>query len=169
MRLYYQLVKPGIVYGNLMTALAAFLFASHMQVNVVLLLATLLGLALSIASACVVNNVLDRDIDAHMERTKNRALVLGQISVRSALIYASLLALVGFSILALFSTWPAFFVTAGGVFVYLCLYTPAKRSTQYSTLVGSHKRTVLRGAFCRCVETQIDKDTACRNKKGRPR
>ena len=73
MKTYYQLAKPGIVYGNAITALAAFVFASHQHVHIPLLLATLAGLSLCIASACVLNNIIDRDIDSRMERTKQRA------------------------------------------------------------------------------------------------
>ena len=137
MKQYYRLIKPGIVYGNTMTALAAFVFASSTEFNFVLLGATLFGLAASIAGACVVNNVLDRDIDAHMERTKNRAIPTGRISVRSALLFAAVLFTLGTGTLFFFTNALTLLVTLFGVFVYVCVYTPAKRRTPYSTSIGA--------------------------------
>ena len=67
---YYRLTKPGIVYGNLLTTVAAYLYASRWHISAASFLATLFGLGLVIASACVCNNYLDRDIDKNMERTK---------------------------------------------------------------------------------------------------
>jgi protoheme IX farnesyltransferase len=137
MRTYYQLIKPGIVYGNAMTALAAFVFASTAPFNFPLLFATLFGLSFSIAAACVVNNIIDRDIDVHMERTKKRAIPTGQISIRKALIFAAVLGVIGFSLLFFYTNLYALFVTLFGVVVYLGLYTPLKRTTPHSTIVGA--------------------------------
>jgi protoheme IX farnesyltransferase len=137
MRTYYKLCKPGIVYGNAMTALAAFVFASAGQVDALLLLAMLVGLSFSIASGCVINNVLDRDIDAHMERTKDRATTTGQVSVRNALLFAIPLGICGIAILYFFTTLLALYATLFGVVVYLGLYTPLKRVSQHSTIVGA--------------------------------
>jgi protoheme IX farnesyltransferase len=84
-----------------------------------------------------VNNVLDRDIDARMERTKNRAIPSGRISVRSALVFACILGALGFGLLLLYTNFLATAVTLFGVVVYLCIYTPLKRTTRYSTIVGA--------------------------------
>jgi protoheme IX farnesyltransferase len=94
---YYRLTKPGIVYGNVFTTLAAYLFASRWHVVPLLFFATLIGLGLVIASACVFNNYLDRDIDRKMARTKDRTLVTGGVSPHNALAYGTLLGLIGFS------------------------------------------------------------------------
>ena len=74
---YYLLTKPGIIMGNLVTLAAGFLLASKGMIDFRLFFATLLGLAFIMASACVFNNYIDRQIDKKMERTKNRALVKG--------------------------------------------------------------------------------------------
>lgn len=144
LRLYYQLSKPGIIYGNLMTAAAAFAFAVHHQTHaplsiglLVLFVATLCGLALSIAAGCVINNVIERDIDARMERTKNRSLPMKEISVRNALTYAVLVGVVGFATLYLLSTTYALLVTIFGVIVYTAIYTPSKQLTAHSTILGA--------------------------------
>ena len=66
LKTYYQLTKPGIIYGNAMAAIAGFFLASKHQINLFLLLAMLIGLSLIIASSCVFNNFWDADIDAKM-------------------------------------------------------------------------------------------------------
>ncbi len=134
---YYDLTKPGIIYGNLMTATAGFLLASHVHIYLRLLLGALGGIALTIASACVINNYLDREIDKKMDRTKKRALVSGEISVRGALIYAGLLGAAGFMALALYTNWLTVLVGLIGFVDYVVLYGYAKRHSPWGTLVGS--------------------------------
>ncbi len=137
MKKYYRLVKPGIVYGNAMAALAAFVFASRGTIDFVLLLGMLVGIMLIIAASCVVNNVIDRDIDVHMERTKQRALVTGHVSVPTALLFAAVLLLGGIASLFFLTNFLALGVALFGVLVYVGLYTPAKRFTAHSTLIGA--------------------------------
>ena len=84
---YYQLTKPGIIYGNAITAIAGFFLASRGHINFLLLLMMLIGLSLIIGSSCAFNNIWDADIDSKMERTKNRAMVNGEISKTRAIIF----------------------------------------------------------------------------------
>ena len=134
---YYRLTKPGIVYGNAITAAGGFLLASKRHIDIGLLLATLAGLSLIIASACVFNNYIDRDIDKKMVRTKKRALVSGIISGRNALIYASLLGLTGGLILGLFTNLLTLSIALAGLFAYVVLYGVGKRRTVHGTVIGS--------------------------------
>ena len=83
---YYQLTKPGIIFGNAITAIGGFALASKGSLHLLPLLITLLGLSFIIASACVCNNYIDQNMDAKMARTKNRAPVKGVISSKQALI-----------------------------------------------------------------------------------
>jgi len=136
-RKYYQLTKPGIIYGNLLTALGGFLFASKGHIDVWLLAAVLAGTALVIGSACVINNYLDRTLDAKMARTKNRALVDGTISARAALVYATALGLLGFLLLVFITNATTVVVGAVGYVDYLVLYSVFKRRSTLGTLVGS--------------------------------
>ena len=138
---YYRVTKPGIIYGNLVTVLGGFFLATHSMhrsVDVGLLLATVLGISLVIAGSCVMNNIIDRDIDALMERTKNRELVLGVIKPRSAFIYGLVLILLGIAML-FFRTNPlTLLVALIGVFFYVVCYSLyAKRGGVFGTLVGS--------------------------------
>ena len=98
---YYLLTKPGIILGNLITVAAGFLLASKGMIDFWLFFATLMGLALIMASACVFNNYIDRQIDKKMKRTKNRALVTGLISGRNAIVFAIFLGIIGNLILFL--------------------------------------------------------------------
>lgn len=97
----------------------------------------LVGLGLVMAGACVANNLLDRRIDAAMERTKRRALPAGKVSVRVAGAYSALLTLAGLIILGLGTTPMATLWAAGGWLAYVALYGYAKRHTVHGTLVGS--------------------------------
>ena len=77
---YLQVTKPGIIVGNLISVVGGFLLASKGSINGYLLILTLLGVSLVVASGCAFNNLIDRDIDPKMERTKNRVLVRGLAS-----------------------------------------------------------------------------------------
>lgn len=137
LRAYYQLAKPGIIYGNLLTALGGFLFASKGHIDAWLLMAVLAGTALVIGSACVVNNYLDRNLDAKMARTKKRALVDGTVSAQAALAYATMLGLLGFLLLVFATNATTVVVGAIGYIDYLVLYSIFKRRSALGTLVGS--------------------------------
>ncbi len=134
---YYLLTKPGIIYGNAVTAAAGFFLASHWHNNIWLFIAMILGLSFVIASACVCNNIMDRGIDEKMNRTKNRALVKKVISPQVALVYGIILGLIGFSLLLLYTNLLTSFIAFIGFFFYVGLYTPSKRHSVYSTLIGS--------------------------------
>lgn len=137
LRAYYQLTKPGIIRGNLLTATAGFLVASGRHVDFLLLLETLAAIALIIASACMVNNCLDRNIDKVMERTRRRATVTGAVSVRRVLIVAAVLGLLGFLILAVHTNWLTVAIGLVGYVDYIIFYGIAKRRSWTGTLVGS--------------------------------
>lgn len=136
-RTYYQLTKPGIIYGNALPAIAGFFLASQGHINVWLLVSMLLGTSLIIASACVFNNYIDRNIDKKMHRTKNRALVIGSISAQNAIVYASILGIVGVLILTLFTNLLTVGVGLIGFFNYVVLYGITKRRSIHGTIIGS--------------------------------
>lgn len=134
---YYLLMKPGIIIGNLITVAAGFLLASKGIINPYLFLETLLGLAFIMASACVFNNYIDRNVDKKMKRTKNRALATGQISPQKAISFAIALSIIGSLILFYYTNLLTLFVAAIGFFVYVVLYSLWKCRTVYGTAIGS--------------------------------
>ncbi|AXI02347.1 heme o synthase [Aquirhabdus parva] len=137
-RHYLQLTKPGIIFGNLITLIGGFLLASKGNFDPVLFLATAVSVSLIVASGCVFNNYIDRDIDVKMERTKNRALVTGLISPHHALIFASVLGLLGITLLYTMTNLLATLLVVLGFVVYVGFYSLyLKRHSVYGTLVGS--------------------------------
>jgi len=134
---YYLLTKPGILFGNLVTLAAGFFLASKNGFDLLLFLATFIGLGFIMASSCVLNNDINSESDKKMERTKDRALAKGIIARQSALIFAVLLGIIGFVVLYA-ATNPLTVIVAGvGFFVYVFLYSFWKCHTIYGTAIGS--------------------------------
>ena len=135
---YLFLTKLGILFGNFVTTLGGFFLAAQGSVDFLLLLITLLGTTLVVASGCVINNVIDQDIDHKMQRTQNRALVKKTISVPIALAYAFVLGAIGFSILWFWVNAYAFLFAVIGFVFYVVFYSLwTKRTTIHQTVIGS--------------------------------
>jgi protoheme IX farnesyltransferase len=113
------------------------LLASGDHIDFGRFITTLLGVSLVIGCGCVYNNYLDREIDKKMERTKRRALVQGKIGLRTALIYGTVLGLVGFGLLVFFTNRLTVIIGLVGLVDYVVLYGYTKRRGSYGTLVGS--------------------------------
>jgi len=136
-RKYGLLTKPGIVFGNVVTTVAGFALASRGVWNGRLFLAVLVGLSLIIMSACVWNNYIDRDLDAKMMRTKNRALAKGAISPKAAGLFAISLGLGGLTLLAFGTNLLAMLVAVFGFIMYVIVYSFSKYLVPQSTFIGS--------------------------------
>ncbi|WP_180114054.1 heme o synthase [Acinetobacter sp. YH12063] len=135
---YLFLTKPGILFGNFVTALGGYFVAAQGFVDFLLLLLTLLGTLFVVASGCVVNNVIDQDIDSKMQRTQNRAMVKKSISIPVALVFALVLGVIGFSILWFWVNAYAFLFAVIGFVVYVGFYSLwTKRTTIHQTIIGS--------------------------------
>ncbi|MDF3931156.1 heme o synthase [Pseudomonas citronellolis] len=135
---YLLVTKPGIIFGNLIAVAGGFFLAARGSVDPTLLLATVIGLSLVVASGCVLNNCIDRDIDRHMERTRGRVTVTGQISLTAALAHGVVLGLAGFGLLWWKTNVQATLMAAFGFVVYVGFYSLwLKRTSVYGTLVGS--------------------------------
>ncbi|MBN5230785.1 protoheme IX farnesyltransferase [Serratia marcescens] len=135
---YLQVTKPGIIFGNLISVVGGFLLASKGSIDYPLFLATLVGVSLVVASGCVFNNYIDRDIDKKMERTKNRVLVKGLIEPSVTLVYATVLGIVGFALLYIAANPLAMWLAVMGFVVYVGVYSLyMKRHSVYGTLIGS--------------------------------
>jgi heme o synthase len=135
---YYTLTKPGIIYGNAIAALGGFFLASKGDIDLWLCAVTILGISFVIASGCVLNNYIDQDIDRMMERTKGRVLVRGLIRPRDAVIYGSILGLVGIVLLAVFTNALTLSIALFGLFFYVAVYSLwSKRYSIHATIIGS--------------------------------
>lgn len=136
-RVYYYLAKPGLVYGNSIALASGYALAVLYGASFdYTLFKALLGTSLVMASACVANNIYDRDIDAYMQRTKSRALVKHDIRLLPAAIYGAVLLMIGSAILLSISSIVAILGLFGWV-SYAFVYTYAKRLTYHATLIGT--------------------------------
>lgn len=89
-----------------------------------------------VGASNVYNQIIERDLDALMERTKNRPLPAGTMSVQSAFILASILTVIGMVVLYSINPITAMF-GAVSIFMYVSLYTPLKTKTPLSVFVGA--------------------------------
>jgi protoheme IX farnesyltransferase len=136
-RSYWQLTKPRIIPLLLIETAASMWVAAQGHPRPLLVLATLLGGALAAASAQVINCVYDRDIDYDMERTRHRPLPSGRIQVRDALIFAAVLAIAAFALLALVANLLSALLAMGGIAIYVGIYTHwLKRSSPQNIVIG---------------------------------
>ncbi|PKB16180.1 protoheme IX farnesyltransferase [Flavobacterium sp. 5] len=99
-------------------------------------------LKLAIGGYCMVgasnayNQVIEKDLDALMDRTKNRPVASGRMSPRLALVVASLLTIFGIALLYTINSKSAMF-GAISIFLYTSIYTPLKTLTPLSVFVGA--------------------------------
>jgi protoheme IX farnesyltransferase len=134
---YFDLGKPRIVLLLLITTAASMIMAARGFPPLHILLFTLLGGALSAASAGAFNCVYDRDIDKIMVRTQLRPVATGRISVRNALIAATLAGIAGFAILYLLVNPLAAWLSLSGNVFYVVVYTILlKRRTPQNIVIG---------------------------------
>ncbi len=153
---YYDLTKPGIIRGNLLTALAGFFFAANGDIQLTTLVSLIFGIIFLIGAACVVNNYIDREIDSKMKRTKDRALVTGEISASRALLFASVVFCVGLVSLVIGTNYLTVGLGLLAVFMYVVVYGYVKRKSIYGTLVGSIPGAIPPVAGYTAVTNQLD-------------
>lgn len=143
---FITVTKTGIVKSNLLSTAAAFWLALKTVSDgavplsgvsgFLLFIYTCLGSALVIASGCVLNNYLDRDLDRMMERTKNRPSVQ-RMSPKILLGYGTILGAVGILLLALLVNVISAVLGLLGIFFYVIVYTMwMKRTSSLNTVVG---------------------------------
>ena len=136
-RSYLQLIKPGITLSNTISGVAGFfLAASFVAFSWAVFIGAIGGIAFIIASACVMNNILDRDIDKRMKRTAKRDVASGVISIPKALVFGIVLGLIGFGLLVFLTNALTVLLGVVAYVWYVAIYGIAKRTTAYSTLIG---------------------------------
>ncbi len=139
---FLALIKIGIVNSNMITTFTglflAFQFTGKSFLNNIdLLVFALVGTGLIIAGSAALNNLIDRDIDPIMSRTKSRPTVTGRFKAPAVLALALTFIVVGE--ILLFSATPAAGLWGlAGIFSYVVLYSMwAKRKYVSNTIVGS--------------------------------
>ncbi|QWT23277.1 heme o synthase [Subtercola sp. PAMC28395] len=136
-RAYVSLTKPRVMELLLVTTAPAMILAAGGIPNLWLVVATLIGGALSAGSAGAFNCYVDRDIDRVMERTKGRPLVTGELSDREALVFAWVLAIGSTLWFGLLVNWLAALLSVIAIVLYAVVYTIIlKRNTSQNIIWG---------------------------------
>ena len=134
---YYDLCKPNIVLTMLITALVGSLLASKTLPPLSLITFAMLGIALCASSAAAINQIIDRKADANMNRTENRPIPQGEVSVSNASFFAFILGVSGTSILVLYVNILTAALTLASLIGYAFIYTVyLKRATPQNIVIG---------------------------------
>jgi protoheme IX farnesyltransferase len=137
LRDYLELSKPRIIVLLLITTLAAMAMAARGIPSLTLVFWTLLAGALAAGSAGAFNCAYDADIDKVMKRTADRPIPCGRISVRSAIVYASIIGAISFAIFFFLVNPLAAYLSLAGNAYYVLIYTMwLKRTTPLNIVIG---------------------------------
>ncbi len=136
-RSYWQLTKPRIIPLLLIETAAGMWVAGQGRVSPTLFFVTLLSGTLAAASAQTINCIYDRDIDYDMERTRHRPLPSGRVQPKDALLFALVMAVMSFALLAVFANLLSAMLAMAGIAVYIGVYTLwLKRSSPQNIVIG---------------------------------
>ena len=134
---FFELTKPRVTLMVLVTTFVGFYLGSHSIPDYLILVQTLLGTALASGGTLTLNQFLERDSDATMERTRHRPLPEGRVQPNEALIFGILLTVLGLLTLCLTVNALSALVTAAIVGSYLFVYTPLKQKSSLCLVVGA--------------------------------
>jgi heme o synthase len=132
-----ELTKPRITFLVLITTLVGFYMGSRDGLNFLLLFHTILGTGLIASGASALNQYLERDLDARMNRTRNRPLPDGRLIPNEALIFSGLISAAGVVYLMVFVNLLTGLIGAATLGSYVLVYTPLKTRTTLCTLIGA--------------------------------
>lgn len=134
---YLALTKPRVTTMVLATTAAGFYLGSPDPLSLPLMFVTLLGVGLAAAGTSALNQVVERDADALMHRTRARPVPAGRLAPGRALAFGVIISVAGIvGLLLLVNAITALLVGATLV-SYIFIYTPLKRRNSLSTLIGA--------------------------------
>lgn len=137
LRAYLALTKPRVIELLLITTVPTMILAKRGLPDLWLVIATLVGGALSAGSANAFNCYIDADIDKIMGRTKARPLVTGELSKTEALWFAWIVGAGSVLWLGIFTNWMAAALSLGAILFYVLVYTMLlKRRTPQNIVWG---------------------------------
>ncbi len=134
---YFSLTKPELTFLSVVTALTGYYLGSEGSLQASILLHTLMGTALTGGGAGALNQYIEWQYDRMMKRTENRPVPSGRIHPYEALIFGMVLSIVGIADLTLYTNALTGFLASVTLVSYIFLYTPLKRITPLSTIVGA--------------------------------
>ena len=136
-RVHILLAKPRIIELLLATAVPTAFLAARGLPSLRVTVAIIAGGALAAGAASTFNSVYDRDIDAHMARTKNRPAVSGMVTVRAGLVQGVVLTAASFAVLLLLANSVAAVLALLAILMYSVGYTMLlKRRTSQNIVWG---------------------------------
>jgi len=135
---FKSITKAGLAFSVVFSTLAGYLLAVEdwQQISFKVLLMLAVGGYCMVGASNTFNQIIEKDLDAKMDRTKNRPIPSGRISKNTAFILASVLTIVGLTILYIVSPKTAMF-GAISIFLYTSVYTPLKPLTPLAVFVGA--------------------------------
>src|SRR5690554_2253639 len=135
LRNFTEITKFRLSISVLFSSVAGYLLDAENIDFFVLFLLCVGGYAM-VGASNVFNQIVERDLDALMDRTKERPLPAGRMTVRSAFVLGVLLTVLGLGVLYSINPVTAMF-GAISIFMYVSLYTPLKTKTPLSVFVGA--------------------------------
>lgn len=135
---FKQITKAGLAISVVFSSIAGYLlgFDSDYPFSWLTLIKLAIGGYCMVGASNAFNQVIEKDLDALMDRTKNRPVPSGRMSPNTALFVASLLTIIGLILLFLINQKTAMF-GAISIFLYTSVYTPLKTITPLSVFVGA--------------------------------
>ncbi|CAM4062857.1 heme o synthase [Flavobacterium branchiophilum] len=132
------ITKAGLAISVLFSSIAGYLLgvSTKYPFSWSVLFLLMIGGYCMVGASNAYNQVIEKDLDALMDRTKNRPIPAGRMSVNTALMIATLLTIIGIVLLYNINAKTAMF-GAISIFLYTCLYTPLKTITPLSVFVGA--------------------------------
>lgn len=134
---FYELTKPGIAGYVMVTAGVGYLVAAGGRADFLPVIWTLLGTALATGGALALNQFVEWELDALMERTRSRPIPSGRLGPKEAFFFGNLLTLGGIGLLFVTVGWLPAALTALSALSYNLVYTPLKKVSYISTLAGA--------------------------------
>ena len=134
-RNFTEITKVRLSVSVVFSSVAGYLLGAE-TIDYYILLLLCIGGYCMVGASNVYNQIIERDLDALMDRTKDRPLPAGRMTVSSAFILASVLTLIGIAVLYIINPQTAMF-GAISIFMYVSLYTPLKTRTPLSVFVGA--------------------------------
>ena len=135
---FKEITKAGLAISVLFSSIAGYLlgFNNEFPFQWSVLLMLCIGGYCMVGASNAFNQVIEKDIDILMDRTKNRPVPSGRMSSATALVVASLLTIIGLALLYMINPKTAMF-GAVSIFLYTSVYTPLKTVTSLSVFVGA--------------------------------
>lgn len=132
---FKEITKARLALSVVFSSLAGYLLGA-IQVDLYALLLLAFGGYCMVGASNAYNQVIEKDLDARMHRTRNRPIPAGRMSVNGALFLAVLMTVLGVATLYVLNPKTAMF-GAISIFLYTSVYTPLKTLTPLSVFAGA--------------------------------